>query len=99
MQRKARAGGQHAHQLLDDDNGMPEIAATTAVLFGDGAQQQAFAASLEPGLARHAAGLFPFVVVGRDLALDEFANLVAELFVIFTEGCSLIGCLLGILIV
>src|SRR6185503_4785532 len=78
MQPKPRRREHALGHLLDHDGAVEEIRAAPAVLLGHVREQQARLAGLAPHLAADLALLLPALVVGRDLAIDEGLDGLAE---------------------
>ena len=88
MQRKAQPAGARARDLLQQHGRMAEVAAA-AIGLGQHGVEQAFAPGLAPDLLGHDALALPFGMVGHDLALEEAAGLLAELFMVFAVDGAL----------
>ena len=73
-------------QLLGDHQVEAEVVDPAAAeLLGDGHAEEAGGAGLGEEVAGHDAGVVPLEVVGRDLALDERAEALAEEVVLVGE--------------
>ncbi len=86
MQGKPGARGMDLGQFLHDDGGMAEIAAAAAVFLGDGGQQEAHFPGLAPKRLGHDVVTVPLIVMGHDLGFAEFAETVAQGFVVVAVG-------------
>src|SRR5690606_19856902 len=89
VQREAGPGRPRAGELLDQDRAVATIDPGATELLGHGHAEQPRRARRQPGGAVDVALLLPAVVVGQDLALEELAHRVAELFVVAVEKRTL----------
>ena len=78
VQAEAGRGVDALGHLLDHDGAVEEVGAAAAVLLGHVGEQQPRLAGLAPHLAADLALLLPALVVGRDLAIDEGVDGLAE---------------------
>ena len=77
--------------LLGDDRVVAEVGvAAAAVLLGDRHAQEALLTRLEPDATVDDLRLLPFVVIGRDVALEECPVGLAEQFVLGLEQGALV---------
>src|SRR6201995_5977012 len=77
--------------LLGDDRVVPEVGvAPAAVLLRHRHAEKALLARLEPHAAVDDLGLFPFVVIGRDVAIQEGTVRLAEQFMLGLEKSALV---------
>ncbi|MCY1306361.1 hypothetical protein D9M70_562170 [compost metagenome] len=79
------AAGQGPGDLFHHDGAVQEVAAGTAVGFGQAGAQQAVGAGIAPEIARNQAGGFPFGVSGHDLVSQETGDAVAVHLVLRRE--------------
>ena len=92
MDQKARPAGAGPPQFLEDDD-IEEVFKPHAAIFRwNGAAEQAGRAGFEPELSWNDAVLFPFGVIGHDLALDEAPDRFPENFMFFAKDRALDHC-------
>src|SRR5690606_16820424 len=82
VEREAGAGAAGIGLLFHQDRRIAAVNARAAVFLRHGGAEEARFARLAPDLARHDAFLFPFLVIGDDLALEELARRLAEHLVV-----------------
>ena len=77
--------------FLGDDRVVPEVGvAPAAVLLGHRHAQEALFAGLQPHPAVDDLGLLPFLVIRRDVAVEEAPVGLAEQIVLGFEKCALV---------
>ncbi|CKR99072.1 Uncharacterised protein [Mycobacterium tuberculosis] len=77
--------------FLGDDRVVPEVRVTpTAILLGHRHAQKSLLAGLQPHAAVDDLGLFPFIVIGRDVAIEERPVRLAKQLMFGFEKCALV---------